>query len=350
MICLKNDLKEVKEYYNEMYFNEEIANQIKEGVHQQIHRKRRSSIGKKFVYVCSAFVAAFALFIGLAFLSPAVAKVAAKVPFLNMIFESKPISEVIAETLTEKGYPFDGVGTQYTPKKVFSVGLRGSKEYIDRVRPDVKKLVKDLLLARDFDAYEVKVYSSEGKVTEPTPEEMKADKKFEKVVGIVNGVLKKYGYTEGIPIGFQAVNQTVDFSLPNTESEIDEIKQQVQSQLNAKNLGSFTLKVNVYNAKKKERERRWSPIISTIAEGTFGAKKYKVTELGYTNKSAEYMMIMLKTSVSSSDSDYQEVVDDIKDTIQEFLTSKKTREIIKDDAYKVIITSKDKKETVITSK
>ena len=346
---MKNDLKEVKEYYNEMYFNEEIANRIKEDVHQQIHRKKRSSIGKKIVYVCSAAVAAFALFIGLAFLSPAVAKVAAKVPFLNMIFESRPISEVIAETLTEKGYPLDGVGAQYTPKKVFSVGLRGSKEYVDKVRPDVKKLVKDLLLARDFDAYEVKVYSSEGKVTEPTPEEIKADKEFEKVVGIVNEVLKKYGYTEGIPIGFQAVNQTVDFSLPNTESKIDEIKQQVQSKLNAKSLGSFTLKVNVYNAKKKERERRWSPIISTIAEGTFGAKKYKVTGVGYTNKSAEYMTIMLKTSVSSSDSDYEEVVGDIKNTLQEFLTSKKTREIIKDDAYKVIITSKDKKETVINS-
>jgi hypothetical protein len=143
--------------------------------------------------------------------------------------------------------------------------------------------------------------------------------------------------------------KTIEFSLPNTESKIVEIKQQVQSQLDAKNLGTFTLKVDVYNAKKREREGRWSPIISTITEGTFGVKKYKVTEVGYTNRYAEYMMITIRTSVSSSDSDYDEVVGDIKDTIQEFLTSKKTKEIIKDDAYKVIITSKDKKETVISS-
>jgi hypothetical protein len=266
-----------------------------------------------------------------------------------MLFESKPITDVIHETLTEKGYKFNGVGFQYTPKKVFSVTLLGSKEYVDKVRPEVKKIVKDLLLARDFDAYEIKVYSSEGKIVEPTPEEIKANEEFEKIVGIVNEVLITYGYSNGISIGLQESKKTIEFKLPNTESRIDKIKQQVQSQLNAKNFGTFTLKVDVYNAKKREREQRWSPIISTIAEGTFGAKKYKVTGVGYTNRHAEYMLITISTSVSSSDPDYEDVVGDIKDTIQEFLTSKKTKEIIKNDAYKVSITSKDKKETVITS-
>lgn len=345
---MKNDLKEVKEYYDDMHFNDEIANRIKEGVHQQIHRKKRSSIGKKLVYISGAVVAAFALFVGLAFLSPAVAKVAAKVPFLNMIFESKPIHGVIIDTLNKKGYKVDGVGARYTTKKVFSVGLLGSKEYVDKVEPEVKKIVKDLLLARDFDAYEVEVYSSEGRIVEPTPEEKKADEEFEKIVGIIKEVLKKYGY-EDIAIGIEYTNKTVDFSLPNTESKIDEIKQQVRNQLDTNNFGNIPLKVDVYNAKKREREGRWSPIISTIAEGTFGAKKYKVTGVGYTNRHAEYMLITIRTSVSSSDFDYEDVVGDIKDTIQEFLTSKKTKEFIKDDDYKVIITSKDKKETVITS-
>ncbi|MEH7306823.1 DUF4030 domain-containing protein [Neobacillus drentensis] len=346
---MKNDLKEVKEYYNEMHFNDEIANRIKEGVHLQIHRKEQSSIGKKIIYGCGAAIAAFGLFIGLAFLSPTVANVAAKVPFLNMIFDSKPISEVITETLNKKGYKVDGVGAQYSSKKVFSVGLQGSAEYVKKVSPEVKKIVKDLLLTRDFDAYDVKVYSSEGRIVEPTPEEKRADEEFSKITEIVIGVLKSYGYKDIPPIGIDADHKTLDFSLPNTESKVDEIKQQVDSQLKANNYGTITVKVDVYNAKKRERENRWSPIISTIAEGTFGAKKYKVTGVGYTNRYAEYMEITISTSVSSSDSDYEEVVSDIKDTIQEFLTSKETKEIIKDDAYKVIITSKDKKETVIRS-
>lgn len=345
---MKSDLKEVKEYYNEMHFNDEIASRIKAGVHQQIHHKNRKSLRKKILYVSGAAVAAFSLFIGLAIFSPAVANVAAKVPFLNMIFESKPINEVIIDTLNKKGYKVDEVGARYTSKKVFSVGLQGSAEYVDKVEPEVKKMVKDLLLARDFDAYDVKVYSSEGKIYNPTPEEKKADEEFAKVADIVGKALKSYGY-EDIPIGFEFANKTVDFSLPNTETKIGEIKKQVQRQLDAKNFGTITVKVDVYNVKKREREQRWGPIIHTIAEGTFGSKKYKVTGVGYTNKSAEYMTVTIRTSVSSSDSDYEKVVGDIKETIQEFLTSKKTKEVIKDDAYKFIITSKDKKETVIRS-
>jgi hypothetical protein len=348
MSYLKNDLKEVNEYYNDRYFSDEIANRIKEGVHQKIQRKSRSSIGKKIAYFGGAAVAALGLFIGLAFLSPAVAKVAAKVPFLNMIFESKPITDVINDELMEKGYKFDGLGVSYSPKKVFSVGLQGSPEYVDKVEPEVKKIVKDLLLSRGFDAYEIKVYRSESKIYEPTPEEKRENEEFDKIVGIVNEVLKRYGYTEGIAIGISP-EKVIDFSLPNTETKIDEIKQQVLSQLDENDMGTVTLKVGVYNVKKREREQRWSPIFSTIADGVFGAKKYKVTGVGYTNRHAEYMSITISTSVSSSDSDYEKVVGDIKNTIEEFLTSKKTKEIIKDDAYKVIITSKDKKETVISS-
>ena len=331
-----------------MHFNDEIANRIKEGVHQQIQNKKRSSIGKKIIYISSAAIAPFALFIGLAFLSPAVAKVAAKVPFLNMIFESKPISDIIAETLTEKGYKFDGVGVRYKPRKEFLVGLLGSKEYVDNVRPEVKKIVKELLLSRDFDAYNVKVYSSEGRIFEPTPKEIQEDKELDKMVGIISAVLKRYGY-EGIPIGYKYANKSVDFSLPNTELKREEIKQQVREELDAKNYETINLKVDIYNVEKREREQRWSPIIDTIGEGAFGAKKFKVNGVGYTNRHADYMLITISTKVSSSDSDYEEVVGNIKEMIQEFLNSKKTKEIIKDDPYKVIITSEDEKETVISS-
>jgi hypothetical protein len=277
-----------------------------------------------------------------------VANVAAKVPFLKMLFESKPITDEIHDALTEKGYKFDGIGAQFTPKKEFSVGLLGSKEYVDKVGPEVKKIVKDILLAREFDAYDIKVYSSEGRIVEPTPEEKQADEEFAKVAEIVSQVGKGYGH-EGIGDGFDPTKKTVNFSLPNTETRIEEIKEKAQTELAAKNYGTFTIKVEVYNAKKREREGRWSPIIHTIAEGTFGAKKYKVKGVGYTNKSSEYMTIKIRTSVSSSDSDYEEVMNNIKNTIQEFLTSKETKAIIQNDAYKVIITSKDKKETVISS-
>lgn len=344
---MEKDLKEVNEYYQQNYFHEEISNRIKEKVHQKIHPKR-VSLGKKLLYFSSAAIAALGLFIGLAFMSPAVANVAAKVPFLNMIFQSKPIEDVIQETLSEKGYKFEGFGTRYEPKKVFWVALQGSEEYVEKVRPEVEEIVKGLLLERDFDAFEVKVERSRDHRVVLSEEEQKNMEKEMEVSNVVFEVLKSYGHET--PIGYNFVKKTIEISLPNTETKKEEIKEKIQSELEARNFGTYTITVQVYNAKKREREMRWSPVFDTIADGVYGNKKYNVIGVGYSNKSSEYMIITIHTSVSSKDSDYEEVMTDLEDTIHDFLTSKEIKEIIKDDAYKVFIISKDKKERVVTNK
>lgn len=344
---MEKDLKEVRDYYHQHYYHEGISNKIKEGVFQQIQHKKRSSFGKKVLYFSSAVAAAFALFIGLAFYSPSVASVAAKVPFLKMIFDSKPVPQVIHETLEEKGYKVDGVGGQFRPKKVISVSIKGSDEYVDKIRPEITKIVKKILLAREMDAYVIKVERSTDRYVEPTAEEKASMEKTDLIFEIVNGVLKTFGY-EHESIGLGASN-TIELELPKTETRTEEIKQQIQEKLTAEKLGTYTFKVRMYDPKKREREGRWQSIISTIADGVFGSKKFKVTGVSYTNRSSEYMLISIRTSASSKDRDYKSVIKDIEETIQEFLTSKEIKAIIKEDAYKVTIISKDKKETVITS-
>ncbi|MGG1677824.1 DUF4030 domain-containing protein [Neobacillus sp. NRS-1170] len=340
---MEKDLKEVKDYYQQNYFHDEIANRIKDRVQQQIQPKR-INWWRRLFYFSGAAVAAFGVFVVLAFFSPAVAEVAAKVPFLNMIFKSQPISDVILTTLTEKGYKVDGIGVRYEPKKVMSVRLQGTEEEVNKDKPEVKKIVKDLLLSRGFDAYGVRVEASQFTPPVLSEEEQKIEELNKQVFDVVSNVLKSYGNEE--PIGL--ANKTIEINLPNTETKKDEIKQKIQSQLAEKGLGTFTVNAVVYNVKKREREMRWSDIITTIADGMFSSKKYKVIGVGYTNRSAEFMQITISTSVSSKDADYEEVTDRIEDTIREFLTSKETKEIIKDDAYKVFIRSKDKKERVIT--
>ncbi|MEH7333539.1 DUF4030 domain-containing protein [Neobacillus drentensis] len=340
---MEKDLKEVKEYYQQHYFHGEIANRIKERVHQQIQPKR-VNWGRRLFYLGGAAVAAFGLFVVLAFFSPAVAEVAAKVPFLNMLFKSEPISDVILSNLAEKGYKVDGIGVQYKPKKVLSVRLQGTEEEVNKDKAEVKKIVKNLLMSRGFDAYGVKVEVSQFTPPVLSEEEKKVEELNNQVFAVVSDVLKSYGNEESVGL----VDKTIEINLPNTETRKEEIKQKIQSQLAEKGLGTYTVNAVVYNVKKREREMRWSPIITTIADGMFSSKKYKVIGVGYTNRSAEFMQITISTSVSSKDADYEEVTDRIEDTLREFLTSKETKEIIKDDAYKVFIRSKDKKERVIT--
>jgi hypothetical protein len=344
---LEKDLKEVSEYYQNHYFNDKIADRIKHGVHKQIHRKQ-FSFRKKLVFSFSAAVAAFGLFIGLAFVSPSVAALAANIPYLKMLFDSKPINDVIMESLEKKGYKVDGMSMIYWPKKTVSIYIVGPQEYVDEVSPDVEQIVQKHLSARNFDAYAIEIEQARTP-EELTPEEQKEMEQAQQLLALVGEVLKTYGHGD-ISFGISATNKEVELTLPNTETRVEEIKQQIQSSLSAKNFGTFTFTVDTYDVKKKEREVRWMPILSNISEGIFGNSKFKVIGSGYTNRYDEYMQIQITTSASSSDADYQKVIGDIENTIVEFLNSEETKEIIKNDAYKVIITSNDKKEHVVNSK
>jgi hypothetical protein len=349
LIGLDKELKQVKEHYNQHYYNENISNRIKEGVHQRMNDKKMSWV-RKITYSSCAAVAAAALFIGAAFYSPAVASVAAKIPYLSMIFESKPLPQEISELLTEKGYNFDGVGTQYQPEKTITVNIVGTDEYVDEVTPEVKGIVENVLKSRNFDAYKIEI--NKALVEEHvgfTPEEKKEREEYQQVYGIVEEVLKGYGH-ELFAFGSNPKEKTYEFELPNTETRVEEIKQKAQTALETHQLTDYKLKVQIYDVNKREREGRWKPIISTIADGIFGSKEFKVKGVGYTNKFADHMMIQITTSASSTDKDYLEVIDRIENTILEFLESEKTKSIILDDDYKVIIISKDKKEYVIKSK
>jgi hypothetical protein len=349
MIRLEKDLNKVKDHYHQHYYNEDISNKIKERVHQGMQRKKMS-IARKIIYSGCAVAAAAALFVCAAFYSPSVASVAAKIPYLSMIFESKPVAEEIREVLTKKGYEFDGIGMRYRPEKLVTVDLMGTDEYVDKVTPEVRSIVEDVLKSRNFDAYRVEIDHARIETpVELTPQEKMEQEEYEQVYGIIEKVLKGYGH-EHFAFWSNLNEKTYEFELPNTETRIDEIKQKAQTALDAQHLNRYTLKVRTFDVKKREREGRWMPIVTTIAEGTFGSKEYKVKGVAYTNKFADYMMIRITTSASSTDADYEEVVNRIESTILEFLESDKTKEVILDDAYQVIITSKDKKDYVIKSK
>jgi hypothetical protein len=337
---MEKDLDRVKEHYNENYFNDEIANRINYKVHQRINNDKRGSIGKRIAYVSCAALAAFSLFVGSAFVSPTMQNVAAKIPYLNVIFESKPINDEIWDTLNDKGYKIDGFGMSYTPKKIATVSLVGSETDVNEAKPEVIEIVRDILNSRNYDAYKIEVQPAR-KVVEPTPEERKAMEEQDKASSVVVEVLKNHGY-QNFSFGSDVVKKTVNLDLPNTETKVAEIKQQIQNGLDVKKLGTFSIEVKRYDAKKKEREGRWMPIIDTIAEGIFGNNEYQVDGVGYTNRYS-HMTITIRTSVKSTDGEADKVVKNIEMTIQDFLMSEKTKKAIKDDPYKVIILTKDKK-------
>ncbi|WP_141604268.1 DUF4179 domain-containing protein [Terrilactibacillus laevilacticus] len=97
-------------------------------------RRKRLRVGKKIAYICCAAILLFALLLSSAFVSPAIAKVVSKIPYLSLIFESKPVVVIIMENLEEKGYKNIGIGISYVPKKNIQITVEGSAKYYNEVK------------------------------------------------------------------------------------------------------------------------------------------------------------------------------------------------------------------------
>jgi predicted RNA-binding protein len=164
---MDKELKQVKEYYSEQYFNNEISTRIRDRVHVAINDSKVNrgkftridvrNINRRIILSGVAVILLFGLFVGSAFVSPTMAEVASKIPYLNRIFQLKPIHESIREALNEKGYHVQGIGGPINGKKVIYIDIVGSEKYFNNVKKDIEKVAYSQLDARGYDAYKISV-------------------------------------------------------------------------------------------------------------------------------------------------------------------------------------------------
>jgi len=325
--------------------NHELKNRIMMSIDklespERMKKNLNISLMRKITYCSATIIILIGLFIGSAFLSPAMAEMAAKIPYLNLLFESekKPVINEINEALDENGYKWDGLGVAVQPKEV-SVMIVGSDDYYNQVKTEVEDLIKDILKARKYDAYSVKVSKAEIYM-EPTQEDEERLSEAIIIKDVVVEVLEKYGITN--PDWPQIKNKELELQIPNKVTNIDEIKKEIVEILEEKEMGKFSIKVFTYNPQKREREGRWMPIVQTISDGLTSKSEFKVKTVGYTNK-FNHLPLSIYTTLSSSDKDADETVKAIEKTIQDYLSSEKVKNIIKNDQYEVIIYSNDDK-------
>jgi hypothetical protein len=107
-------------------------------------------------------------------------------------------------------------------------------------------------------------------------------------------------------------------------------------------MGVYSIKVNVFDPGKREKDARWSDIIRTITEGLTAKKEYEVKTVGYSSK-LNSITLAIDTNLALSDSNKDEVVTKIEKSVQNFLNEEKIKNIIKNDQYEVLIYSKDGK-------
>ncbi|MED1865859.1 DUF4030 domain-containing protein [Fictibacillus nanhaiensis] len=319
---------------NDIMFDKTLEQKIQYRIQTQSFKKKKN----KFIYYISASVLLFALFIGSAFVSPAMAKVASKLPYLGQFFESKDIVMVMSEEFLEKGYNVGSVGVSYQGKKEVLIVIEGSASYFNKVKVDVESTALSILKSRDYDAYSVVVSKYESDKDEITPEQEERIKKESELFTALDGVFKKYQLAG---LSLNADKKVVDIEIPDTDTRMSEIEQKVQSVLKTKTDETYTVKFKKVNMNKRDQDRRWAEILGLVGDELMGKKVYKVTGLGYSVYPSPE--IIFKTSLKKSDPEAKKHAKELEKVIGEYLATEKMQAKVKGDSYKITIRSKDYK-------
>nr|WP_259549634.1 DUF4030 domain-containing protein [Heyndrickxia oleronia] len=307
-----------------------IENAIKRG-------RKKWKLGKKIVYFSGAAIILCCLFISSAFVSPAMAKVVSKVPYLGQIFESKDVITVIDEKLREKGYNISSIGIGYQPKKTIEVSLKG-EDYFNEVKDDIKKIIMATLKSKGYDAYLVRV----NKMV-PKNDYVLNKKEIEEKSTLENEVIKKLkhlDYTFNM-VQVDPVEKKIFINIEGSEKYFKSIQDSVEKTAlevaNANKYKGYRISA-MRTTVKVTKVDKGAQIIPTIAEGLMSKKEYKVTGVSYKSKPLTFI---IRTSILSSDPTAKTLGTEIETIIVEFLASKKISSILDNESYEIIVNGKD---------
>lgn len=303
-------------------------------------RKKKSRVIRSLSYSGFALLIVVGLFIGSAFISPAIAEIAAKIPYLNKIFHSEPLNQTILRILEEKGYHISGLGGN---SGHLYITIDGSEQYFQDVREEVEEIAVNIIKEKEYDGYKIVVERQLDQVPDTSISERDQaisealEESYNHLIELNFNVLT-HGYSYAAPNSDKVI---VHVDIANTEKRIEELKKVINDCFKAKNIDSYSIKINKINLSQKEKEAKWNEIFPVIIEGLTAKKEYKVTGFAYSFHPAP-LQIIIKTSINDSDKDADEKVRIIEETINEFLNSEEIQSKIGGDPYTIIIRGKDK--------
>jgi hypothetical protein len=304
---------------------------VKESQDTPFEKKRRN---RKFQFAAAAVVG-LGILTGSAFLSPSIAEMASKIPYLGQVFQTKPVFELIHDALEKEGYKDLTLGMTPGKKVLFQIQLEGSEKDADREREKITRIVEDILKSKGYDSYEIKVSSFIPEIVEETEEE----KQMKQLGMKLEEGLRSSGYDI---MTVNPYNSKIEVSIPLTEKRVDEI-QKATLELAKANGSDKEVVMDVVDVENNKREALWMDYLRSIHEGLSLKKEYKVSSYGYSYK-PEKMKIIIKTSMTASEEGTKETVGKIRDEIKAFLDSEDVKAKVGNQPYEVIVRDKSGKD------
>jgi hypothetical protein len=332
---IEEDMNQIKAPASLYTFAENIQEESMKSdkdIHVSTFAKKKK---RKFRFV-SAAVIGLAVLTGSAFLNPAVAEMASKIPYLGQVFKQKPVIEEIFEALEKEG--FEDIGVGGTPGDVvhYEVQFKGTKEDEDRERKKITSIADEILKSRGHDNYKITVNAYVPEYTPLTDEEQM----LTELGSTLEKELKAKGYDIIVVNPF---NEEIEVTIPTTETRQEEIKAETL-EIAKLNGSDKPVKLDIYDREAAAREGQWMNYLSSIGDGLAAKKEFKVKNYGYSYKDQK-MKIFIYTTMNENDPKAKETVDKITKEIQAFLSSDEVKNsIVGNETYELHITDKNKKD------
>ena len=269
---------------------------------------------KKLIGSLAGLVAVGGLFFGSTFVSPAMAQIASKIPFLNEVF-MKDLDKDVADSVfnlvreegLKRGYEVTGMRVGQglmegdDPEKVY-VFLK-SKDYNEKRKLEVENLTKKFLDQKGYYAKSIDVlpfkadfYASMRRINRIMIAESQK----------IETLIKDKGYS----VDYVGINREVNeifVILPETEKHVDNVRTIIQAYQKEKYNG-FSLDIRSVNLNNMDEETKLKKNLYTIFEGLMAKKEaYKVNSFTYSTKGE--LVITIETSLEKKD---QKLIEQIR--------------------------------------
>ncbi|MBM7660361.1 hypothetical protein JOC85_001128 [Bacillus mesophilus] len=258
--------------------------------------------------------------------SPTVASVIEKIPYLNTMFTHPSMEEKLAAPLLEKGIDLKGINVRAFENDVLVV-ISGSDDYLKEVKSDVIHTVKEALSVEGHSDYDVTVQAF------AEPHQELTDEMILELKNQHFNIISLYVNTDGNGKEF------IQVEVPHTEMQEGLIKEIVLGVAKEHDAEINSVQVKKIDVAKMQQDNRWAvEIVSPLSE-QMKNEQFKVKSVGYTLDPSPTLII--QSSVSSSELDSKNYSLELEKRITEMLESDEMKDSLKGDSYKIEIYSKE---------
>lgn len=302
-----------------MYMGIQQAKQ-EEGEPSPNHRAK--SRKKKIIATLASLAAVGGLFFASAFVSPAMAEVASKIPFLKDLFindielaDSKPVVATLREEAMNLGITVQGMGMGWElagddPDAL--VIILDDKDYNKTTKTKVENLVKDVLDKKGYYAKALQVIPQSEDFYKTM---MRINVLMNQQAKEIQEILKNKGF--GVEfVGMNREPDEIFVILPDTETRIDEIRSIIQDYQKT-TYSEFSLDIRTVNPAAMDPETKLKRDLYTIFEKLVAKKEYKVEYFKYTTEGQ--LTITIKASIDTYDSENVKMADRIRNDVRSIL-------------------------------